>query len=197
MSLTGISNSGLFDTGSQSSQATPSALTAETAAKKLRQELQQLGQDLRSGNLSAAKADFAALQQNALQSSAATATGLSSTSIAQDFKQLTTDLQSGNITAAQTDYATIQHSAQSRAAQAGPGQALGLGQHHHRHGGGSSSASASGGNAISQLFAQLDTALQSGNLSAAQAAYTAFQQGAPQSNSTSTASTSAGVSIDA
>jgi hypothetical protein len=61
--------------------------------------------------------------------------------------------------------------------------------HHHHHGGGGSQA-----NAIDQMFQQLGQDLQSGQLSAAQQAYTSLQQelqqfagatGATSSNSSS------------
>jgi outer membrane protein assembly factor BamD (BamD/ComL family) len=195
MSIAGILSSGLFGSSTQSTQ--------QTTAQKLKQEFQQLGQDLQSGNLSAAQADFATLQQNAPQNSAI-AGGQSTNPISQAFSQLSTDLQSGNLSAAQSDYSTIQQDFQNQAAQ-GPG-----GGHHHHHfgAGGSSSSTATGqsANPISQLFAQLGTALQAGNLSAAQTAYSTLQQdfqqftqngGLPGSSSTTGQSGVSGVSVTA
>jgi hypothetical protein len=127
--------------------------------QQFQQEFQQLGQDLQSGNLSAAQTDFTTLQQSGPQANSSLSTQ-SNSPIAQDFKQLGQDLQSGNVSAAQQDYAKIQQDFQNQAA----------GKHaHHHHGGG-------GGNAASQLLEQLGQDLQSGSLTAAQQAYNALQQ---------------------
>jgi soluble cytochrome b562 len=180
MSVSGISSSSFFDFSTQSMQST---------MQKFRQEFQQLGQDLQSGNLSAAQADFATLQQLAPQGNS-TWSAQNSNPIAQAFNQLSQDLQSGNLSAAQQDYATIQQDFQNQAAQ--------MRGHHHHHGGGGS-----GESEISQLLSQLGQALQSGNLSTAQQAYSTllqdFQQfsnglssaPAPSSSGTSTLSVSA------
>ena len=58
MSVSGISSSSLFDYNTQSVQ---------NKMQQFQQEFQQLGQDLQSGNLSAAQSDFATLQQYAPQ----------------------------------------------------------------------------------------------------------------------------------
>ncbi|MGA8311668.1 MAG: hypothetical protein WB755_16665 [Terriglobales bacterium] len=140
MSVSGISSSSLFDFNTQA---------AQNKRQQFLQEFQQLGQDLQSGNLSAAQSDFAALEQLKPQTSS-TASSSSSSPIAQAFKQLSQDLQSGNVSAAQQDFATIQQDVQSQGAQG----------HHHHHGGGGS-----GPSGITQLLDQLGQALQSGNLS--------------------------------
>jgi hypothetical protein len=114
MSVSGISSSSLFDTSSQSVQ---------NKMKEIQQEFQQLGQDLQSGNLSAAQSDYATLQQMAPQSSSSTAQG--NNPLAQAFQQLSQDLQSGNVSAAQQDYTKIQQDLQSQS-----GQTHG---HHHHH----------------------------------------------------------------
>ena len=150
MSVSGISSSNLFDFIAQSVQ---------TKAQQFQKEFQQLGQDLQSGNLAAAQSDFATLQQSGPQASS-NSSSQSSNPIAQAFNQLSQDLQSGNVTAAQQDFATIQQDFQAQAAHG-----------HHHHGGGGGEA-----NAVSQEFAQLGQALQSGNLSSAQQAYSTLQQ---------------------
>jgi outer membrane protein assembly factor BamD (BamD/ComL family) len=179
MSVAGISSSSMFDYNTQSVQ---------TQMQKFKQEFQQLGQDLQSGNLSAAKTDFAALEKSAPQGNSSAGAN----SIVQEFKQLSTDLQSGNTSAAQQDYSTIQNNFQNMSAQ----------HHRHHHVGGGSSGSSS----ESQTIDQLGQDLQSGNLSAAQQAYAALQQEFQQfgSNSASLASqdllaqsTSGGVSLTA
>lgn len=152
MSVSGISSSNFFDYGAQSIQ---------NRRQQFRQEFQQLGQDLQSGNLSAAQADFASLQKLTPQTSSTSSTQ-SNNPVAQAFNQLAQDLQSGNVSVAQQDYTQLQRDLQSQAAQAHG--------HHHHHGAGS------GGSGISQLLNQLGQALQAGNLSSAQQAYNALQQ---------------------
>jgi hypothetical protein len=133
MSVSGVSSS-FFNFNTQSIQ---------NRVQQFRQEFQQLGQDLASGNLSAAQSDFATLQQLGAQSNTNTAS-----------------LQSGNLTAAQQDLSTLTKDMQSQAVH---------GHHRHHYSGGQ-------GNAISQSFSQLGQALQAGDLSAAQQAYTTLQQ---------------------
>jgi len=153
MPVAGISSSNLFDFTSQSVQ---------NRKQQFQQELQQLGQDLQSGNLSAAQTDFATLQQSGPQISS-TSSNQNTSPIAQDFKQLSQDIQSGDISAAQQDYAKIQQDFQS--------QSAGKHAHHHHQGGGGGGASA-----ISQLMQELGQDLQTGSLSAAQQAYSTLQQ---------------------
>jgi outer membrane protein assembly factor BamD (BamD/ComL family) len=160
MSISGLFTSALFGASTQTAQ--------QTTAQKLKQEFRQLGQDLQSGNLSAAQSDFATLRQSAPQNSAI-AGGQSANPISRAFEQLATDLQSGNLSAAQSDYSTIQQDFQNQGAQPG-------GHHHHHLNGGGSIATGQSSNPISQLLTQLGTALQAGNLSAAQTAYTTLQQ---------------------
>ncbi len=156
MSVTGISTTGLLNDSMESIQS---------KMQQMQKEFQQLGQDLQSGNLSAAQSDFATLQSLSPQSSttASSATSESSNPIAQEFAQLSQDLQSGNLSAAQQDFSTIQQDMQSANVSGG---------HHHHHRGGSSSQQS----AISQTFSQLGQALQSGDLSSAQSLYSTLQQ---------------------
>lgn len=151
MSVSGISSSSLFDYGTQSVQ---------NQMQQFQQEFQQLGQDLQSGNLSAAQSDFATLQQNAPQSNA-TSSSQSTNPMAQAFAHLGKDLQSGNTSAAQQDFATIQRDFQSKSSRD---------QHIHHAGGGS------GSNGVSQLVSQLGHALQAGDVTSAQTAYSSLQQ---------------------
>jgi outer membrane protein assembly factor BamD (BamD/ComL family) len=165
MSVSGISSSNLFDLlGTES---------AQSQKQQLQQEIQQLGKDLAAGNLPAAQSDFATLQKNGPQ-----ATSASNNPIAQAFQKLAQDLQSGNLSAAQQDFSTIQQDVQAQVS----------GHHHHGH----SPSSGAQQNPIAQLFSELGQALQSGNLSAAQQAYTALQQDFQSSSSGSTTNTSAG-----
>ncbi len=159
MSVAGISSS-LFSYLSQS---------LHSKGHQVRQEFQQLGSDLASGNLSAAQSDFASLQQLQTQaststSSTASASATSSSTLTQELQQLSQDLQSGNLTAAQQDYSAIQ---QQASAVAPP-----TSHHHHHHSSGASATQ----NTVAQEFQQLGQALQSGDLSSAQQAYTTLQQ---------------------
>jgi len=152
MSVSGISSSSLFNYSTQDLQ---------NNMKQVEQEFQQLGQDLESGNLSAAQSDFATLQQLLPQNSSTSSTQ-SNSPIAQAFNQLSKDLQAGDLSAAQQDYTTIQQDFQNQAAKM---------QGHHHHGGGGSEASQ-----LNQLFNQLGQALQSGDLSTAQSLFSSLQQ---------------------
>ena len=118
MSIASIASSTLLHYSGQAIQSN---------RQKWQQSMQQLGQDLQSGNLSAAQSDFATLQQMAPQIGS-TSSSQSNSSVAQDFTQLGKDLQAGNTTAAQQDYAQLQHDVSPTAA--------GAAHHHHHHGGG-------------------------------------------------------------
>jgi outer membrane protein assembly factor BamD (BamD/ComL family) len=152
--------------------------------QQFQQEFQQLGQDLQSGNLSAAQSDFVTLQKDPPHAGS-TSTSQSSSPIAQAFSQLSQDLQSGNLAAAQQDYSTIQQVFQSQASQMPH-------THHHHHSGGG------GESQVSQLFEQLGQDLQVGNLSNAQSDFSSLQQ-LLQSNPSSSApqgTTYTGVSVN-
>jgi hypothetical protein len=94
MSIAGIFGSSLLSLLSPSTQ---------TPLQKTKQEFQQLGQELKSGNLSAAQSDITALQQSVAQQSvsasttAPTSTSQTGSAISQGFAKLSTDLQSGNL----------------------------------------------------------------------------------------------------
>ena len=167
MSVSGVSSSSLFDLLEPAS--------AQSQKQQLQQQIQQLGKDLSAGNLSAAQADFATLQKDAPPATSAASS--TSNPIAQAFQKLAQDLQSGNLSAAQQDFSTIQQDSQVQG-----------GGHHHHHGQGSSTAQQ---NPIAQLFSELGQALQSGNLSAAQQAYTTLQQDFQQSGASGSTSTTA------
>ena len=172
MSVSGISSS-LYNTEN-----------VQSGIQQFQQTFRQLGQDLQSGNLSAAQSDFAALQK--LQPPGnASSSSQSNSPIAQAFSQLSQDLQSGNLSAAQQDYSTIQQAFQSQAASSHGTQG-----HHHHHSGGSSSGE------ISQLLDQLGTDLQSGSLSSAQSTFTTLQQdleGSASNSGQTSSSSSSGI----
>jgi len=169
MSVAGISSSNLFNIND----------SRESVQSEMKQEFAQLGQDLQSGNLSAAQSDFATLTQMEPQStsSSSSSSAASESPIAQAFAQLSKDLQSGNLSAAQQDFATIQQDMQSNAVQSG-------GHRHHHHGGGES-----GQSTISSLFSQLGQALQSGDLSTAQQVFSTMQQDFQQAGQSTSGTT--------
>jgi len=137
------------------------------ASNPYQQEIQQLGQALQSGNLSAAKSDFATLQ--AAFSQPATTAGSTSNPVAQAFNQLSTDLQSGSLSAAQKDFSTLQQDLQNN---------LSTDHFHHHHhlssGGGSGDSSSQ--NSLLQDLNQIGQSLTSSNLAGAQQAYATLQQ---------------------
>ena len=151
--------------------------------QQFQQEFQQLGQDLNSGNLTAAQSDFATLQ-NEMPQTSSTSTSQTNNPIALAFNQLSQDLQAGNLSAAQQDYSAIQQDFQNQASKA---------HHHHHHSGGGQE------NEFAQLFNQLGQDLQSGNLSSAQSDFSALQQFLQNNSSLSatSGSTYTGVSINA
>ncbi|MGA8538698.1 MAG: hypothetical protein WB566_04325 [Terriglobales bacterium] len=140
------------------------------------QQIQQLSQDLTSGNLTAAQSDFASLQkafaQPATTSGSATGSASSTTSsAAQAFSQLGSDLQSGNLSAAQKDISTVQ-----QALQNSTGAGAGNRPHHHHHISAGGDGDSTSQNALLQEFSQVGQSLTAGNLSGAQQAYATLQQ---------------------
>ncbi len=205
MSVAAISASSAFDVSNQN---------VVSKREQIQQEFQQLGQDLQSGDLTAAQTDFTSLQQLVpkLASTSTTSTGTSSGSTAtsgtsstpqntvqstdprvQAFAQLEQDVQAGNTSAAQQDYAHIQQIFQQRTHN-----------NHRLHTGGFNGAPGGvstlpGG--VGQVFQQLGQALQNGDLTSARLAYSSLQQDfgkASQSNGTPpTESASPSVSFNA
>src|SRR5258708_2667838 len=194
---------GIFGIASTKLGQISSATTSNPHNQQVKKGFQLLGQDLQSGNLSQAQSDFASLQQllpGGQQRSLFTpASGaLSTNPLATAVSQLAQDLKSGNLTAAQSDFATVQQNLQ----QAGPQAGAAHGHHHHHQSDGDSGQSSGQQNPISTLFGQLGQDLQSGNLSAAQQAYSSLQQDFQQfalnnsSASSGTPSNSTGASVN-
>ncbi len=123
----------------------------------VKSKFDQLGQDLKSGNLSQAQADFATLSQNLPGGPQNT-----NDEGATDFNTLAQALQSGNLSQAQQAYASVQQDVQQ------------AGGHHHHHQ--ESSQSSGQSSAISQDFSTLGQDLQSGDISAAQKAFATLQK---------------------
>jgi outer membrane protein assembly factor BamD (BamD/ComL family) len=177
MSVSGILASALFQSHN--------LLPAKSGFQKFQQEFQQLGQDLQSGNLTQAQTDFAALQSTSSQPTSSAATQTCSSALSSAFNQLSQDLQAGNLTAAKQDYSTLQQGFQRQS------PAVSTHPHHHHHHSSSSPDTSSSQNPIDQLFSQLGSALQSGNLPNAQSAYASLQQDFLQLGGSSAASPAA------
>ena len=137
----------------------------QASLQQFRDEFQQLGQDLQAGNLPAAQADYAQLQQIEQQKNSSASQSNITNSVSQLFDQLGKDLASGNVSSAQDDFNDIMKAVQSS------GRSVHH-HHHHHHGGGGASLQTS---SVQTDLNTLGQALQSGNLAAAQQAYTSVQ----------------------
>jgi hypothetical protein len=174
MSIIGILSSNLFAAGE--AHNTQSSQNNSSKFQQIRTEFQKLGQDLQSGNLAAAKSDFATLSQNLTGASQSSAAGTNSatgnSTVTQAFTQLGQDLQSGNLQGAQQDFTNLQHDLQQNSSP----QVEGHHHHHHHHTESSeSSPSSQQTNPIAQAFSTLAQDLQAGNLSGAQSAFATLQ----------------------
>ena len=154
MSIAGISSNLLLN----------SLSPKQASLQQFRDEFQQLGQDLQAGNLTAAQADYAQLQQIEQQKNSSASQSNITNSVSQLFDQLGKDLASGNVSSAQDDFNDIMKAVQS----SGPSAH----HHHHHHSGGGASLQTS---SVQTDLNTLGQALQSGNLAAAQQAYTSVQ----------------------
>ena len=127
-------------------------------------EFKTLGQDLSAGNLAQAQTDFVTLSQSV------TSQLTSNSPVAKAVNAVGQALQSGDLTAAQQAFASI------------PSTVTGPTAVHHHHHMPPSQTSAT----FAQEMSTLGQALQSGNLSAAQQAFSAMQQGWQQMQTSGT-----------
>lgn len=110
-----------------STSASTAASTSTSPSSPLAQAFSQLGQDLQSGNLSAAKKDYATIQQD-MQSQVSQmhhhhhhhSGGSEQTQASQLFAQLGQDLQSGDLTSAQSDFSSLQQVLQGGSSSGAP-----------------------------------------------------------------------------
>ena len=140
------------------------------ASNPNQKQIQQLSQDLASGNLSAAQSDFATLLKAFPQPTTTSAS--TSATVTQAFHQLATNLKSGNLAGAQKDLSTIQQDLQSHG---GPS----TNHFHHYHPLSTGSEDLTAQNPPLQDLNQFGQILTSGNLAGAQRAYAALQALAP------------------
>ena len=130
---------------------------------QFQQDLQTIGSDLQSSNLTGAQSAFANLQQLMPNSSASNQT---QNAFATDMNTLSNALSgTGNLSDAQAAYGKLQQDMQSV-----------QGHHHHHHHKASSTSQSSDQNTGATDFQTLAQALQSGNLSGAQTAFAQLQQ---------------------
>ena len=87
-------------------------------SEKFKQEFHQLGRDLRSGDLAAAQADFATIQQFGPEQGPSTQ---DQSLLGKAFDRLADDLQAGDFAFAKQDYSTIHQIFRSRAQEQGGG----------------------------------------------------------------------------
>lgn len=193
MSIIGILSSNLFSGAANRFQGTQGTQGAAPKFEQIKEQFQQLGQDLQSGNVAKAQADYATLSSEfpgasqagttagstmgTTTAATATTTTTGATSLTQEFAQLGQDLQSRNLQAAQQDDTNLQQTAQQNGAQQTMGHHY---RGHHHHGGGfqavsSTSSSSAQTNPIVQAFSTLAQDLQAGNLSGAQSAFATLQ----------------------
>ncbi|MGC2325590.1 MAG: hypothetical protein WA604_02680 [Candidatus Sulfotelmatobacter sp.] len=146
---------------------------------QLREQFQQLGQDLQAGNLSGAQSDFASLQQEASLGSGST-TAPANDPVTQALKQLQTDLQTGDLAGTTPKpVGSVPIAIEDPRTHGGRG--------HNPFGPeGPEDPTTPGSNTSLE---QLGQALQSNNLSAAQQAYNSVLQGLPLSLSNGMLST--------
>jgi predicted lipoprotein len=160
MSVLGIASTALSQLGN-----------IQSKFQGVQSEFKTLGQDLQAGNLTQAQTDFVTLSQSVTSQLSG-----SNSSFATAFNAVGQALQSGDLTGAQQAFAAIS-----------PGGTGAAGVRHHHH---TPPTQTSTSSAQSNLFAQelstLGQALQSGNLTAAQQAFSAMQQGWQQTQGSGT-----------
>lgn len=132
----------MSDSISSISNLTTAAPTqsATSPYRKIKQDLQELGTALQSGNLSGARTAFATLQQDAPNLTAQSQNANTTNPRAQALAALGTALQSGNLAQAQQAFANLQQVTQGSMA------AQGHHHHHHHSGGGAANQVASSDN---------------------------------------------------
>lgn len=170
MSVLGITSTALSQLGN-----------IQSKFQQVQGEFKTLGQDLTSGNLAQAQTDFVTLSQSVTSQLA------SSSPLATAVNAVGQALQSGNLTAAQQAFASIAPTTTGTSA---------VHHHHHAHGS-QTAASAAQNNSFAQELSTLGQALQSGNLSAAQQAFTAMQQSWQASGTGGTLPPISGVNVTA
>lgn len=163
--------------------------------QEIKQDFSQLASALQSGNLTDAQSAYSNIQQllGGNQNSSNSNTGSSgSNPIQNDFAALGQALQSGNLTQAQSAFSQlqtdVQSAQQSRFNGAGPTAPQAQDQYVPTTSQTTTPPTLTPAEQVQQDYTQLASALQSGNLTDAQTAFTALQQALQtQTGSTTTA----------
>jgi hypothetical protein len=162
--------------------------------QQIRQDFNQLSTALQSGDLSGAQSAYASIQQ-LLQGGANSTTANPSNTIQNDFSALGQALQTGDLSQAQSAFSQLQQDFQAtRKEQATP-------EVRDQYVASSSQSTLTPAQQVQQEYAQLASALRSGNLSGAQSAFSSLQQalqnqGTPNSSSTNSSGSSNTISND-
>jgi len=172
--------------------------------QEIRQDFEQLAGALQSGDLSDAQSAYSSIQQllQSYQGSSNTSAGSSGTSTANtvqnDFAALGQALQSGDLTQAQSAFSQLQTDVQSARQARDNGSTNTTPQAEDQYvpssyntATSSTSQELTPAQQVQQDYAQLAGALQSGNLTGAQSAFTALQQALQTQTANSTATTTA------
>jgi hypothetical protein len=120
-----------------------SPIYAQSTSSAAQTDLNNLGQALQSGNLSAAQSAFTAFQKTYQSQNPATQSASTLNPVTTDLTNLATALNSGNLTTAQSVYKQLQQDMQAQ-----------IGHHHHHHGG--------AGGAVQALLSQLSSTASNG-----------------------------------
>jgi hypothetical protein len=169
----------------------PDQTSTQNKAGQFRQEFNALANDLKSGDLTAAQTDFAALQQMLPSSSASDQTqngqqGSGQSTFVTDLQTLGQALQANNLTDAQTAFAKLQQDFQSVQGKHG--------HHHHGHQKSSANTQGNGQSTFATDLQTLGQALQANNLTDAQTAFAKLQQDLQSTHNPSVVGSSAGSS---
>jgi hypothetical protein len=143
--------------------------------QQIRDDFTTLQTDLSSNNLSGAQQAYEALTQDlqAINQSQGGQQAGGNSQLSSDLAAVGKALQSNDLTDAQSAFTKLTQDLQS-AQQTHAGQQT-YGHHHHHHGGSSQTARATN-TTLTNDFTTLSNALQSGNLTTAQSAFTALMQ---------------------
>lgn len=163
-------------------QYVPSASQGQNPAEEALEDYTQLANALQSGNLTDAQSAYSSLQQllpAEQNSSNSSVRSNAPTTIQSDFAALGQALSTGNLTQAQSAFSQLQSDLQTPSQPAGGAVAT------------PPDPTQNPAQQVRQDYVQLASALQSGNLTTAQSAFTALEQALKtQTGTTSTSSTS-------
>jgi hypothetical protein len=159
--------------------------------QQVRKDFAALKTSLNSNDLAGAQKAFTTLQkdmQSQVQSSQQTG---ANSPLDNDLAAISTALQKGDLQGAQNAFATLTQDVQQMPQTQGGQQTQKVHHRHHHHGG---SAQNTTSNPFSDLAA-ISSALQNGDVSGAQKAFTTLQQDLGNSNSTQTTAVTSGTDL--